>query len=150
MTQIYKDIIEENIYQIVVDLIVNQEGFTILLENHNNWEFPLPENLQKADKFVMDVKNQTLEDSYVDDEGNIIINTMFGEQENSKVLEMCDIAGIMNSDGKTPMFFKPFRTEPKKPEIVYTGKKFKEPSEEDLQVSMNAFKKYNPELFVEI
>jgi hypothetical protein len=144
MSQIYKDIISENLYNIVADFINAQEDFTFIVHNNNNWNVELPERLKKENQFVLNVDKQTLEDSYVED-GKIIINTKFDDVEYSKEFDFCDIGGIMGPDRKTPIFIKPFQ---EKPEIEKPVKPLNGDIDEDgIRHSMEMWKKNNPELF---
>ena len=144
MEDLEKSIISEGIYGIVCMYINNKIPFQLIVENHNNWEFPLPENVQKLKNYPLDIKEQTLEESYVED-GVIFISTEFGDEKNYKTFGLCDIKGI--AIGGQPFLLKPFIELPGIPEPKETTAKFNEPSEEDLRASMEVFKEFNPNLF---
>jgi len=145
MTENYKNIISEMIYETAVSLLQSGEEFAIIVQNHNNWNIELPDRLKSQSQFIMNIKEQTIDDSYVED-GKIIINTEFDDQEYSKEFELADIAGIICIDGKTPIMVKPFIEEPKLPIPTRTlGNN--EVDEKGLQKSMEMWKKHNPELF---
>ena len=144
MEDLEKSIISEGIYGIVCMYINNKIPFQLVVENHNNWAFPLPENLQTEKQFLMNIKEQTLEESYVED-GEIFISTEFGDEKNYKSFALCDVKGIAFNG--QPMMMKPFRDLPGIPEPKETTAKFNEPSEEDLRASMEVFKEFNPTLF---
>ena len=148
MTENYKNILSESLHSMVKLFIENQEPFILLIQNHNNWDKALPDSLKEHEKFILDFKEQTLEDSYVED-GEIILNTVFGEDDYTKVLHPYDIAAIMTLDMKSPLFFKPFVENP--PIELKEDKEgrriYSEPNEDELRTSMDAFKKNNPELF---
>lgn len=144
MTEGYKKILSNYVYNVCVEMLLNKEEFNILLDNHNNWNMPLPENLRKEKQFSISINQQTLDDSYIDDNGNIVINTMFGDEEYSKVLENADISGLMDKSNKIVLCGKQFR---EVPQIDSTTTKQKIPSEEAVHNSMSYFKKNNPEMF---
>jgi hypothetical protein len=86
-----------------------------------------------------------MEDSYVED-GKIVINTVFDDIEYSKVFEPADIGGVMGPDGKTPIMVKPFQEEPLLPmPNKPLGNTITD--EEGLRISMEAWKRNNPEMF---
>jgi len=147
-TKEYNDIFSEAIYNTVASFIKAKEPFVILMKNNNNWSKELPKRLQGHDKFMIKIEEQTIEDSYVDDKGKIIINTVFDEEEYSIELETYDIAAIMNNEMTAPIMLKPFEEFPKiEVKREDNTKVFTEPTEEEMRPSMEVFKKNNPELF---
>lgn len=145
MTQEYKEIISDMIYNTVLEFVQSGIDCTIIVHNNNNWNETLPERLQKSSQFILNITEQTMEDSYVED-GKIVINTVFDEIEYSKIFEPADIGGIMGPDNKTPIMFKPFTEKPTLPMPKHTlGNTVTD--EEGLMNSMNMWKKYNPEMF---
>lgn len=144
MTEEYKNIISSAIYRTVQELLGSQEEFSIIVQNHNNWNIDLPERLKTQSQFIMNIKEQTLEDSYVED-GKIIINTEFDGQDYSKEFGYADIAGIIEINGKTPVMVKPFTELPEIPEP--TKALNNKVDEKGLQFSMESWKRNNPELF---
>lgn len=147
MTDTYKKIISDSLYITCVELLNSGESFNILLDNHDNWDKPLPEQLQKESRFIVSIKEQTLEDSYVDKDQNIVINTQFGEEIYSKVLENADISALMNTDNKSAIIGKPFIEKPQQSQIKIKLNQMKEPGEEGINNSMAYFKKNNPKMF---
>ena len=144
MTQEYKDIISDMIYNTVSEFINSQEDCTIIVHNNNNWNEALPERLEKAPQYVLNLTEQTMEDSYVED-GKIFISTMFDNIEYFKEFELADIAGIVGPDGKTPVIVKPFIEQPSTPVPKKVGSN--EPDEKGIHKSMEMFKRNNPEMF---
>jgi hypothetical protein len=145
MTQEYKNIISDNIYNTVVDFVQSNIDCSIIVHNNNNWNKTLPERLESQSQFIMNITEQTMEDTYVED-GKIIINTVFDEIEYSKVFEPADIGGLMGSDGKTPVMVKPFQEKPTLP-IPTKSLNNGEVDEKGLQKSMEMWKRNNPDLF---
>jgi len=82
------------------------EGYCIIVQTTDNWEFPLPEELVKKDFMKVDIKNWAREQSYIDDLGIHII-TAFGEDENSKFFSFSDIIGLYNFEDEQ-IFIKPY------------------------------------------
>ena len=145
MTQEYKDILSDMIYNTVSEFIQAQEDVTIIVHNNNNWNVALPERLEKAPQYVLNLTEQTMEDSYVED-GKIVINTVFDDIEYSKVFEPADFGGVMGADGKTPIMVKPFQEEPLMPMPKHSlGNNTTD--EKALRKSMEMWKKNNPDMF---
>ncbi len=144
MTDEMKDIVSWSIYNTIAQAITRGERIIVMIENHNDWSYELPENLRAQERFILDISDDTLDDSYVDD-GQIVITAEFDGDVYFKDLQPCDIAGIMMEDMKSAMFVKPFR---EAPEInIKPSSRTSEPSEKDLEISMQAFRKNNPKMF---
>lgn len=141
-----KDIISQRIYDTVLDLFTAEEDFFIVINNHNNWDLPLPERLATKDMFMLDISKQLVLDSYIENDRLIIVTT-FDEIVYCKVLEPEDVQVILASNGKTQLIVKPFK---ETPELVINkkdGVKFNIPKDEELIQSMAAMKRNNPNLF---
>ena len=120
------------------------EPFAILIQNHNDWDQPLPERLQKETNFIIKIDDQTLEDSYMVEDG-IYVVTDFDGATYEKQFSMCDVAAIYDIDMRVPIMVKGFVEYPERT----PKRKYGEPSEEDVQRSMECFAKHNPDLFEE-
>lgn len=145
MTQEFKDILSDMIYNTVLEFVQAQEDCTIIIHNNNNWNEELPERLMKEPQYILNINEQTMEDSYVED-GKIIINTVFDEVEYSKIFEPADIGGLIGADGKTPIMVKPFIETPLLPiptKTLGNGQL----DEKGMLKSMEMFKRNNPEMF---
>jgi len=145
MTDITKDIINESNYNLIKNFILNNISFAMILDNHNNWDYEFPERLKSQKRFIIDIKEQALEDSYIEND-KIIIVIEIDNITYSKELEYADIFAIKEkADSEIPISTRPFAMAPKP--IKREGNSFIFPSEEDIQSSMKMFKKYNPKLF---
>jgi len=145
--------ISENFYDMFVEFSAENQPFGVIVQNHNDWDKPLPDRLKNQPQFMMKIENDTLSDLEVkkDEEGiYIIISTEFDNEIYSKTFGHEDIAGFFLIQNMKPFLIKPFMIKPKA--VLRTdGKKFgfkeDEICEDELVDSMNSFKKYNPELF---
>ena len=145
MTQEFKDVLSDSIYNTIGALIYNNIDCSIIVHNHNNWDKELPDRLKGQPQFIMSIKEQTMEDSYID-EGKIIISTTFDGEEYSKEFEKADIGGLIGPDGKTPLMVKPFMEQPTIPVPTKTLGNG-EIDENGVLHSMEMFKRNNPEMF---
>ncbi len=139
----YKEIVNENIYKMCADFLSCKIPFTILIDNHNNWNNSLPARLSSKKKFLLNIKDQALEDSYVEN-GKIIIITTMEDMEFMKELDHNDISAVAKDDKTAPFISKPFVTYPK---IISKGKLGYKLDEEQLLKSTLNFKKHNPKMF---
>jgi len=147
MTEDYKKILSNGIYKVISDYISTDTDCSIIVQNHNNWNIELPDRLKKEQQFILNIDKQTMEDSYIDEDSNIVINTVFDNVEYSKVFEPADIAGLVykgNSIMVKPFIETPKIPTPKKPLNNGTTN---EVDENGVRKSMEMFKKHNPELF---
>lgn len=142
----YNETIEAALYQICLEFLMYKLPFTLLIDNHNNWSSPLPDRLRDKEQFLLNIKEQALEDSYIED-GKIVIVTMIGDTEYTKKLDCCDIGAVSISEKTPPIIMKNFRT---LPEVeIKPGKQRIEPTEEGIIRSTLVFKKHNPQFFKE-
>lgn len=135
------DIINSALMELVCKFVSGSEPFSLIVDNHNNWDKPLPERLSKLPNFLLNIQNTDLEDSYVESNGDIVITAGIDDVVYTKVLEAADIHAI-GYLGKPSLIIKQFKETPTLTPISPTM-----PSKEALQHSMDAFKKYNPSLF---
>jgi len=142
-------IISDHIYSMVSHMIDQNIPVNILYQNNNDWDNELPLRLQKNKNFVIKIEDNTLEDSYVDEDGYFYIVADFDNQIYTKKMIHADILGILDENLK-PFIMKPFI---EKHPILQLSKKSKNKkfnSEIDTQGinhSMKMFKKNNPDLF---
>lgn len=147
MKEEYKETIDAALYQMCLEFLMYKLPFTLLLDNHNNWSSQLPDRLRNKEQFLLNIKEQALEDSYVED-GKIVIITTIDDIEYTKKLDFSDIAAVALSDKTPPILIKGFRTLPELPEIEIGNKKAN-PTEEGITKSTLVFKKHNPHYFKE-
>jgi hypothetical protein len=145
-------IFNDNMMELICSMIINNEEFSIVVSN-KNWNNILPGRLLQQDHFVIQIKDQTMEDSYIDSEGHIIINTKFDTAENSLLLYPEDVKGILDITMQNPIMLKPFEEKAKNlvadklksnPSAI---KKFTDEELETYSKSINVFAVNNPKYF---
>lgn len=132
-------IINDALVSLVKHFVAEQLPFTLIVDNHNNWDKPLPERLSSTTRFKLNVQNTDLSDSYIDKDGNIVITAGIDDIVYTKVLEACDIHSVGPLD-KIDLVIKQFIEEP---EVIATGLKLPI----DTKHSMECLRKFNPEYF---
>ena len=148
MTDIMKDIINDAIYNMMSEFIINNVPFTFVLDNHNNWDKPLPSRLVDQKQILFDIKEDSLEDSFVENGEITIVVDLDGELYTKKI-EPADILAIQESvKSKMPFIIRPFKM---KPTQVIRSKNKRQLTLDDagIQHSMNMFRSHNPKYFKE-
>ena len=84
----------------------NSEGYCILVQTIDDWEYELPAELIKTSLMKINIKDWTREESYTDNNG-IYVKTAFGEDENSKFFPFNEIIGLYNFEDEQ-LFIKPY------------------------------------------
>jgi len=147
-----KEKISKKFFEMLADFIEEGEPFGLIIQNNNDWNKELPDRLKSQNQFMIKIENDTLNDSFVireDGEIEITIGTEFDGEFFSKEFTHEDVAGFFLISNMRPFLIKPFVL--KKLSILKEGKRYgfdpNDIKEEDLIDSMNAFKKFNPELF---
>ena len=135
-------ITSEHFYNLVVDIFKSNEDFSIILNNNNDWDYELPQRLQKEKKFLLEVVDMTKEDSYITDKNRLVINTEFDDNKYSKELINEDIFGIV-VDAKQYLT-KTYEEE--HPRLNITHKSTSTENIELQEKSTRAFKRNNPDL----
>jgi len=107
-----KDLMRENAYDLVSMFILEQIPFRIVMWNMDDWDNELPEYIMESSpiQIILDIKDNTLEESYLDeDTGEVFINTYFEDIPYSKLLNLDDIVAITDLDGHPYLInsFKP-------------------------------------------
>lgn len=112
LTETLKNSFDELIEKSITEMVLNSIPFSLVISSRN-WDRPLPDNLKKQEFFVVQIKEQTLDDSYYDQSLNkIVIVTEFNNQPNSVVVDPKSVQGILSIDMKNPIIMKPYREEP--------------------------------------
>lgn len=145
---IRNSVISEGFFEMFGNMIEMGIDFSIVLNNGNDWDRPLPERLQKEQAFIINLSGDTLSEAELNAKGQWIISTEFDGELLTKIFRPCDIQGFANEKGQ-PILMKPF-VEPR-PSVAENLKPMgqKIPDEEALEHSMKMFKKHNPDLFKE-
>jgi hypothetical protein len=145
-------IFNDNMMELICSMIINNEEFSIVVSS-KNWSNPLPERLLQQDHFIIQIKDQTLEDSYIDSEGHIVINTKFDTEENSLLLYPEDVKGILDITMQNPIMIKPFEEKAKNlvaDKLKSNPSAIKKFTDEELEIyskSINVFAINNPNYF---
>ena len=106
-----RKVMRENAYLLVQNLIVEKIPFSMLLWEEDNWNHILPDGAVNSEgQIFLDIKNQTLEDSYISKNKNIVISTYFGNIKFTKTIQFEDIIGVFNELGD-PMIINNFLPE---------------------------------------
>jgi len=157
LTQEVKEVMRENAMALVAVLLDEGVPFNLVLWNKDNWDKPLPEEIMKKFpvQLPLDMKEQTLEDSYFEALEGIVINTFFQGKEYSKILEEDEILGILDLSGH-PLQLNNFKPNEEDVKNTKNTIKTKEEllsslvadgiSEEGAQRSINIFLENNPNL----
>ena len=155
LTEEVKEVMRENAMALIAVLLDEEVPFNLVLWNKNNWDKPLPEDIMKKFplQIPLDVKEQTLEDSYFEEGIGVVINTFFHGKEYSKVLQEEEILGILDLAGHPLQLnnFKPEIEEKVKKEIgtkkeLLSSLVAEGITEEGANNSINMFLKNNPDL----
>ena len=141
-------IISDHLYSMVSHMIEQHIPVNILYQNNNDWNFELPERLQKNMNFAIKIENDTLADSYVDDDGFFHLVAEFDGDMFEKKMVHADILAILDEELK-PLLMKPFLEKHPPLQIAQGKHNANEPTQEGLDHSMKMFKKNNPEMFTE-
>lgn len=121
--------------------------FNFLMKNHNDWDRELPQRLANQKVFIVAVKDQIYVDSYIHENGDIVLVTVFDDNKYSKILNKEDIQGFM-TENNTPLLMKPFEeTAPVR--LKARAKKFSidDLDKEALSKSMSIMVSNNPSFF---
>ena len=136
------NIISTAVLDIVKAYINNQEPFTLIINNNHNWDKALPDRL--GSRFLLNMENTDLEDSYVDDNGDIVLTIGINDVVYTTALISADIHAV-GPLKKEPLITKQFKEELALP--VTTSKANTIPSNADIVHSMQLFELHNPQLF---
>ena len=135
-----KEIINNALLDLAEYYISSNIEFFIVIDNHDNWDQPLPARL-KGPQFLLNIVETDLEESYIHSNGDIVITAGIDDVVYTKVLDQSDIHAI-GPLGQPPMITKSFTEKPEfQPISPYM------PDADGLLKSMEAFKKHNPSLF---
>lgn len=154
-TNTFKEYMNNTCIDLVIDMLDNRTEFSLVVSS-KNWDSPLPENLASIEYFIIQIKEQTMEESYYDrDTNEIYINTQFNNIPNSKTLYSEDIKGIMDITMQIPIMMKPYSQEPKymnieKVQSIHTNPLVNFTEEElspEVKHSIDCFIKNNKNLF---
>jgi len=146
-TETERAYLSNHMLETVKNLITLQIPFSLAIDNWNNWDEKFPEKLREKDRFMINIKEQALEDSYADESDNIVIVIDIQGLTYTKKLDISDIHAISFDVEFPPFMLKNYKD---KPEIKEEKKELKvdiDMDDEGIKTSMNAFRKYNKELF---
>jgi len=140
--------LSNQILETVKELLNLHVPFSLAIDNWNNWDEKFPENLRDKDRFMINIKEQALEDSHVDKSGNVFIVIDIQGLSYTKKLDISDIHAISFDVELPPFMLKMYKD---KPPVIPEVKNEIEIDMDNKGIirSMNSFKKYNEELFNE-
>jgi hypothetical protein len=101
-----KETMRENARNLVEIMILEEQPFRLILWNNDNWDKPLPDSVMESfeHQIVLDIKDMTLKESYVDDAtGNIVLIGSFEGEILTKILEYDEIIAILDLKGQPYM-----------------------------------------------
>jgi len=113
LSSIVTEVMREAALNIVEIMILEEQEFRIVIWNNDNWNEPLPERIMEAfpTQLVLDIKEQSLIDSYIDEKtGEIVLCTVFDGIDYAKVLELGEIIAVLSLDGQ-PLILNDFPQE---------------------------------------
>ena len=142
-----KEVISQNMYKTVIEIFKNNFDFCIVINNNNDWDNELPDRLKNEKAFLLEIVDDTKEDSYITEDNELVICTDFGGELFTKVLQKEDILGIYDINKKA-LVQKSFKEKHPIKEFVHKLKN--EPNPEKINNSMKMFKKYNSDILKEI
>ncbi len=136
-----QSIINQALLELLKLYVAKQVEFSITLDNHNNWDIVLPSRLSGLTRFRLDMKSTgtDLSDSYIDDNGDVVLTAGIDGTVYTKVIEACDIHEI-GPLLKLPIITKQYVETPSvkaAPKAVPV----------DIEHSMGCMRKNNPEMF---
>jgi len=95
-----KNELRKNAYNISKFMIKNEIPFRLIIWNNNNWNKLLPDSImeQFPTQIILDLKEQTLKESFITKDGKIFIITMFKDKTFKKIVEEDEIVAIVDKD----------------------------------------------------
>ena len=140
-----KTIINYALLDLVEYYIQRVEPFSIIIDNHNNWNLQLPDRLKSLPRFLLNLENSDLEDSYIDKENNIILTAGIDDIVYTKKLLPEDIHSVGPLKNPT-LLEKSFVDQPPlKPQNLAIKQSM--PDDAQLAHSMACMQAHNPNLF---
>jgi len=142
---IERDILSNYILDVVRNLIINKIPFALAIDNWNNWSDEFPATLKDKDRFMINIKEQALDDSYADkDIVDIVIDIQGIEYQ--KRLDISDIHAVSFDTSLPPFIVKPYKDKPPAPIPKKTLSRNIE-DKKGLEHSLKMWKLYNKEMF---
>jgi len=150
-----KKLMYTNSYILLTNMIIEQEPFRLVIWNNNNWSEKLPEDVMKQypKQLVIDIKDQTLEDTFIDEDGSVVLSCSFSPDViYTKTIFETDIIGIIDLNGQ-PMHLNNFKPDAEIEEVTASKELLLKEllndgaPKENVINSINAFAKNNPGMF---
>ena len=147
-----------NIITLVRALLIEKQEFRLVLWNNNDWNEALPESIMNRFplQLVLDIKGDTLESSYIDEDDVVLVAAFEEGSRFDKVLDMSEVVAVLDLDGQ-PLQVNNFVPEEIKADAVRSKVETKEDlinslveggvPKENAERSIKAFAKNNPDKF---
>jgi len=102
MNENIKKLMINSSYEIARKLLEEGEDFRIIIWTEDNWNKALPEIILNSFpvRMVLDIKDMTLDDSYLNENDEIVIKTFFEGEEYIKTILKRDIVAVLDIDGQ--------------------------------------------------
>jgi len=137
----HKEIMRKAMMSVFKSYLNYSDDFSFVIMNNNNWDNELPEEISEIKSFSLTLKGWSKENSFINENGEIIITVAFGEEIFQKILYEDELLAVTNSDNET-VFIKDFEEE------LYSEKnKHLKPNDEGIKNSMEAFMKNNKNIY---
>ena len=110
-----KDILRENAYSVMTQLISEYTPFRLVLWQNDNWDIPLPKDIleRMPDHLTLDISTEVLDHISYEEDGSVVLCIMFGDTEYYKVVEYDEIVAIVSMQDGQPYALCNFPQEPK-------------------------------------
>ncbi len=142
----YQEIMDEALVALLRALLDDQEPFGVVVSWSDDWEYPLPLEVPTDHPLLLNIKGWSLEQSYITDK-KLWLRVAFGDSENGRYFSPDEILAVVGEDGGS-LYHRVFDSTP--PVKEYTMKSLMDmvpdPSAPDIENSMNAMRKNNPDI----
>lgn len=95
-----REMMRINAHEIVREMVLEEVPFKLVIWNNDDWSIPLPESIMNdyPTQLIMDINEVALEHCYTDDAGDVVLQMMFGEEDEVfvKVLSYDEIVAVID------------------------------------------------------
>ena len=112
----FKGYFNEVVYDVIANMVNNQVPFRLVLSTDDDWDKPLPKEVLTNKVLVLDINDQTLEDTYFDDTEKLIrITTGFNGEAYTKLIMTHQVVAVLDITTGQPIVLKPYKNEKPSP-----------------------------------